>query len=62
MVEVLKEGKVKAQIVKCKFCKAELKVRESEWEKGDYGSQQIITCPCCAETVVRPGTDYTGDF
>lgn len=64
MIKVLSSGKKvpKPTRVTCKRCESELLVEHHEWWKGVYGSELVVLCPCCHEEVVRPGTEYWGDF
>lgn len=64
-MEVVKRGNsysARPTKVKCESCKSTLKVNAGEWKKGTYGSEEIVTCVVCGEEIVRPGTEYTGDF
>jgi hypothetical protein len=63
MVRVLVSGKRQPVMkVICKGCNATLEVAEREWRDGGYGSERQVSCPGCGSRVVKPGTEYTGDF
>lgn len=63
MITVKKVGKkVKLTSIKCKKCESELEVAPADWEKGEYGSEEYIRCPLCDQYLLRPGTEYRGDF
>ena len=48
--------------ITCGRCKSVIAVRNSEWKYGTYGSEQVCKCPVCENEIVRPGTEYQGDF
>ncbi len=63
MVEIIELGnKDLKTVVTCKSCKSKLGVLKGEWKEGEYGSERVVTCPACGGEVIKPGTDYTGDF
>ena len=63
MVKVIEQGnKIPTTQVKCYNCKSVLEVANNEWRDGDYGSERIVSCPVCSATLVKPGSEYTGDF
>lgn len=63
MVRILQQGKAQSvSQVSCKNCNATLEVGDREWRDGGYGSERHVSCPNCGSTVVRPGSEYTGDF
>lgn len=48
--------------IECTFCGSTLDVEPADWVKGTYGSEMVCKCPICARQLVKPGTEYTGDF
>jgi NAD-dependent SIR2 family protein deacetylase len=63
-MKIIKTGKYYRPPVTmtCSHCDAELEVGQNDWRKGTYGGEEIVSCPCCKAEIVRPGTEYTGDF
>jgi NAD-dependent SIR2 family protein deacetylase len=46
----------------CHLCKSVLEIEEKDWRKGDCGSEMVVACPVCKAELVKPGTEYQGDF
>ena len=46
----------------CHKCKSTVEIEQGEWRKGTYGSEQDVSCIVCGAGLVKPGTEYTGDF
>ena len=46
----------------CEDCLTEIEIAESDWKEGTYGSERVVKCPGCSRTLVKPNTEYTGDF
>jgi hypothetical protein len=57
-----KAGRSTITKVLCPECEAALEVQDAEWNRGTYGSERIVHCPCCNGQIVKPGTEYHGDF
>jgi hypothetical protein len=62
-MKILKRGVYHGtSIVTCKRCESELEVHEAEWKDGVLGSEKYVRCPVCIAEVLKPGTEYRGDF
>jgi NAD-dependent SIR2 family protein deacetylase len=63
MVTVLERGSAKSVTrISCSRCHSKLEVGDAEWRDGGYGSERFVSCPVCAAHLIKPGTEYTGDF
>jgi uncharacterized CHY-type Zn-finger protein len=63
MVQILKLGSKKfVTEITCTKCKSTLEVHEAEWVESSYGSERYVSCPVCKAHIVKPGTEYRGDF
>jgi ribosomal protein S27E len=63
MVEVLKVGSRKfVTEITCTKCKSKLSVVDGEWKDSGYGSERHVSCPVCKSYIVKPGSEYRGDF
>lgn len=63
MVEILKLGSSKLVTeITCRKCQSTLNAHDGEWKDSGYGSERHINCPVCKTYIVKPGTEYQGDF
>lgn len=46
----------------CTGCKSVFSVEQADWKDGEYGGEKIVKCTVCGYSIVKPGTEYRGDF
>jgi NAD-dependent SIR2 family protein deacetylase len=63
-MKIIKQGKRYRPpiVVTCSECDAQIEVDQNDWKSGTYGGEKVVSCPCCQACIVKPGTEYTGDF
>lgn len=63
-MRIIVQGKRRGEAsrISCPACQATLEVQPTDWKEGTYGSERVVECPCCGDAIVKPGTEYHGDF
>lgn len=53
---------VKPTMITCTRCESVLEVANKDWKPDTYGGEQVCRCGACGAELVKPGTEYRGDF